>query len=85
MPTYHFTGPSHREERRGKCPTCGKTVKRSRTFEKTVNPFNRDEDGVPKTWERVHADVLAEAAAWTPDIELFEHQKCYDQRQDGAS
>jgi len=69
-----FTGPTRREERIGECPTCGKRVKRSRTFEKTVNPFNRNRDtGLPKTWDEVAADLDTEVAAWVPD---FRHATC---------
>ncbi len=69
-----FTGPTRREERIGKCPTCWKRVKRSRTFEKTVNPFNRNRDtGLPKTWDEVAADLDTEVAAWVPD---FRHATC---------
>lgn len=63
MPTYHFTGPSTRREYSGKCPTCGKRAKRSKSFENTVNPFNRNEDGTVKTWEQVAVDVQAMAGA----------------------
>lgn len=76
MTVYKFSGPSIRAERRGKCPVCGKTTKRSRTFERTVNPFNKDENGVPKTYERVYADTRAEAEAWSPEPRVFEHGKC---------
>lgn len=73
MPTHNFTGPKVRCERKGKCPACGKRVLRSRTFEQTVNPFNRNANGVPKTWEEVFADVRAQADAWQPN---FAHEGC---------
>ena len=57
----------------GNCPVCGRRVTKSQTFEQTVNPFNRNEDGSVKTREQVRADVHAEAEAWQPD---FRHEKC---------
>jgi hypothetical protein len=73
-----FTGPTRREERIGKCPTCRKRVKRSRVFEKTVSPFNRNLDtGLPKTWDEVARDVDIEAESWVPN---FEHWTCAEQR-----
>jgi hypothetical protein len=73
MPTYHFTGPKVTAKRTGNCPTCGRKTTRSQTFEKTVNPFNKRDDGTPKSWDEVRADVQAEAAAWAPGPEVFEH------------
>ena len=83
---YTFDGPSVSAERRGKCPTCHKPVVRRRTFEHTVSPFNRNKvTGEPKTWAEVAAEVKAEAQAWTPEPEVFEHQRCYDARHAPAA
>lgn len=74
--TYTFTGPTRRRSETGKCPKCGKKVKRSRTFEQTVSPFNCKVVGgerIPKTWDEVALDVATEAAAWIPD---FTHASC---------
>lgn len=69
MTTYHFTGPTTQRRHRGQCPGCKKKVTRSRTFERTVNPFNRHPtEDREKTWDEVRADVRAEADAWTPDF-----------------
>lgn len=79
MTTYRFTGPHVVARRTGECPTCGKKVTRSRTFEHTVNPFNYkivDGERVQKTWDEVRADVQAKADAWTPPPEAFEHTRC---------
>lgn len=78
--TYTFDGPSVPVERHGKCPTCDKPVTRRRTFSRTVNPFNKRADGEIKSWDEVYADVKAEAQAWDPGPEVFEHQRCYDAR-----
>jgi hypothetical protein len=58
----------------GPCPVCGKRSVRTRRFEHTVNPFNKNRDGSVKTADEVRADVHAEADKWKPD---FTHQKCH--------
>lgn len=79
--TYHFDGPSRSVERKGHCPTCGKPVTRRRTFQHTVSPFNKDpETGQPRTWAQVAEQVRAEADAWNPTPEQWEHERCYDAR-----
>jgi hypothetical protein len=62
------------QSRQGYCTVCGKPVTRSKTFEQTVNPWNRNEDGTPKTPQEVYASVSAEANTWEPDD--FTHTKC---------
>lgn len=57
----------------GACPVCGKKTTRSRTFEHTVSPFNRNTNGQVKSREEVRADVHDEAEAWQPD---FRHPVC---------
>ena len=50
----------------------GKRRKRQKTFEQTVNPFNRNADGSVKSHDQVREDVRAEALAWqrqTPEGE----------------
>lgn len=59
--------------KRGTCPVCGKPTVRTRVFEHTINPFNLNAEGLPKTPEEVLAAVRAEADAWEPD---FTHGKC---------
>lgn len=85
MTTYRFQQVKTKATRRGKCPSCGKSVARTRVFMNTVNPFNRNADGVPKSYGEVFADVRDEAAAWAPSASYFEHDACIDARQDAAS
>lgn len=56
---------------RGPCPICGKTNTRSTTCTETINPFNRNADGEPKTPAEVRASVDAKARAWKPPPERF--------------
>lgn len=56
------------------CPGCGRKVKRQRTFVNTINPFNRNADGVPKSRREVTADVRAKGDAWAAVPER--HTEC---------
>lgn len=47
------------------CPVCGRKLKRAKTFTQTVNPYNRNADGAPKTRDEVHEEVRAEMSEWT--------------------
>lgn len=58
--------------KKGKC-FCGKRLTRSKTFEHTVNPFNKNPDGSVKTREEVYRDVQQKAKDWIPD---FLCEKC---------
>lgn len=68
MTTYRFQEIKTSRRRSGKCPGCGKSVTRSKTFEHTVNPFNRNADGSVKSAAEVRADVNREADEWLPDF-----------------
>jgi len=57
----------------GKCPVCGKRVVRKKTFENTVNPWNKNPDGTVRTPEQVQQCVNEKADKWEPD---FTHEKC---------
>jgi hypothetical protein len=73
MSVYTFPVVTVRRRKAGPCPVCGRTVQRSRTFEQTVNPFNRKPNGDVKTSTEVREDVTAEADSWVPD---FTHAAC---------
>lgn len=82
------TFPSYtaRTKRKGSCPTCGRQTVRSRSFESTVNPWNRvDDPSVPsgkrqRTDREVRAYAVAKATAWEPGPDEFEHAKCREAR-----
>lgn len=65
-----------RAERKGRCPGCGRVVRRSMTFTNTISPFNKNPDGSVRTPAQVQANVDALAAAWDPDPERFRHGSC---------
>lgn len=71
--TTHFREISLTPTRRGKCPACGKPTVRTQKFFETVNPYNRAEDGTPKTPDQIFASVREKAENWVPD---FRHERC---------
>ncbi len=52
------------------CAACGKRSKRQKSFWQSVNPFNKNANGTPKTRAQVQADVSAEATAWRKSVTL---------------
>ena len=44
-----------------KCKECGKAIKRVVRVEHTINPFNKNSAGVPKSYSEVFADADREA------------------------
>jgi hypothetical protein len=50
--------------KRHPCPVCGKLLRRQRTFQETINPFNKNPDGTQKTGQEVLRSVQAKADAW---------------------
>lgn len=75
MPSYtvNYDAYTWPESRTGKCPVCGKRVRRSRSFEETLNPYNQNKDGEVKTVAEIRESLKAKAAAWVPD---FTHAGC---------
>jgi len=43
---------------------CGKSVKRQRTFQQTLNPYNRNAEGQPKTRQEIGVALRAEGDEW---------------------
>jgi TIP49-like protein len=58
----------------GYCKKCGKYMSRSKTFDQTVNPFNKLPDGTIKTRDDVFQELLNESKQWK-GIPVI-HQKC---------
>jgi uncharacterized C2H2 Zn-finger protein len=48
-----------------KCPSCKKMLRRSKTFEQTLNPFNKNAAGVPKSRTEILMELKDGAAVWT--------------------
>jgi hypothetical protein len=72
--TTHYSKIKHTAKRRVTCETCGKKVDRQRTFEQTVNPWNKNTDGTVKTFLEVLAAVQLEANLWEADPDCGKHE-----------
>lgn len=58
---------TERATRSGKC-RCGKRVRRSQTFSQTQSPYNRNDEGRPRSQLEIRAALAKEADAWLPDF-----------------
>lgn len=74
MSTYNFNEISATGTRSGVCRFCGKRGRRQRRFYQTLNPFNRNEQGAPKTAAEISVEVSAEAHEWS--LGEFVHAGC---------
>ena len=74
MTRISYTEVSHTAKRRVTCTVCGKKFNRQRTFTNTINPFNKAESGVPKTFDEVKADVILLAQQWQPESDCGKHE-----------
>ncbi|MFC5799087.1 hypothetical protein [Streptomyces formicae] len=52
------------------CEGCGKKLRRQRTFEQTINPWNKTADGEVKTYKHIYPELEAKAAAWKAEPEV---------------
>jgi hypothetical protein len=74
MPTYRFERVPLTASKSVPCTECGKKVRRQRTFEQTLNPFNKTADGRVKTYKDIYPELRAKADAWKAEPET--HPKC---------
>jgi len=61
-------------EKVGRCEACGRSASRTKRFFQTLNPFNKNEQGLPKTQEEILNELRLEAEAW--EKEPIFHAKC---------
>ena len=78
MRTITFEAVKSFGDRVGKCSACGKRVRRTKTFEHTINPWNKNDRGEPKIYAEVLADVGAERDEWLLTPLLC--KKCEDKK-----
>lgn len=64
MTTYRFEEIKQKAQKRVPCDECGKKVNRQRTFSQTVNPFNKNADGDPKTEWEISEELRAQVTEW---------------------
>lgn len=67
LTTYRFEPVRLDETKSYVCEDCGLRKSRKMTFEQTINPFNVNEDGNPKTRKEIVAELRVETASWQPD------------------
>ena len=82
MTRYTFPSIKRRAEKVGACPVCGKRSQKAKTFENTVNPWNRNTDGSPRSFDEVTEHVKQLATDWIPD---FTHANCMPERRNAGS
>lgn len=70
--TFHKVGFT--AEKSGICPACGKRAGRKLEFYQTMNPWNKNADGLPKTGAEIMEALRPEAAKWK--AEPCYHAKC---------
>jgi hypothetical protein len=80
MTTYRFDKVEWQASKRLPCPNCGKRVRRQTTLWQTVNPWNKNPDGEPKTQREILAELREQAAEWEQKPE-----QCTPCRDGGAS
>jgi hypothetical protein len=61
------------------CAGCGKRLRRQRTFEMTLNPWNKNAQGQPRTRREILAALDAKAGEWKQQPEA-----CVACRETGA-
>lgn len=76
MTVYRFHELTHKAKKRVACETCGKKMNRQTTFMQTLNPFNKNADGEPKTAQEISIELGEEARAWEAGTEGYLCAKC---------
>lgn len=64
LTTVRFEKVTRRVQKRGKCQSCGKTHTRATTLWQTLNPFNKNAEGFPKTRNEIYDELQTQAATW---------------------
>jgi uncharacterized C2H2 Zn-finger protein len=49
------------------CPDCGKRVRRQKTFSQTINPFNKNANGAPKSHQEIRTELLEQVRTWAAE------------------
>lgn len=76
MTVYRFQEITRRAKKRVTCGGCGKKMTRQTTFMQTLNPFNKNADGDPKTVQEIHVELGKEAADWESNTKGYLCVKC---------
>lgn len=73
---HHFQEVVYKATKKGICPVCGKHATRTsgKRFMQTLNPFNTNADGKPKTRQEIMDELRAKSAVWK--LGAVYHVKC---------
>ena len=63
MVRFNFSEVKLHGSKSGKCG-CGKRRTRQKKFYQTLNPFNKNEKGEPKTQKEIYAELVEQHNAW---------------------
>jgi len=83
MTIYRFERVRRKKTMSIRCEECGARFSRSHTVEHTINPFNLNDQGVPKTRQEVAEAVGKELDAWAASIPAV-CSSCAKAREGGA-
>lgn len=71
MTVYKFQDVKRTAKKRVPCEGCGKKLNRQTTFMQTINPFNKNAEGYPKTYREIWDELGAKCREWEADTEGF--------------
>ena len=74
--THTFEKVVYRASKKGICPVCGKVATRSsgELFMQTINPFNKNAEGHPKSYREIMSELQEKAKTWKASPVC--HAKC---------
>lgn len=52
---------------------CGRRLKRRRKFWQTLNPYNKNEKGIPKERQEIFNELVIQATEWRGESEICIH------------
>jgi hypothetical protein len=61
-------------DKSGTCEKCGKPARRAKKFWQTLNPFNKNSEGLVKSRQEIYTELNHEISAWRKEPVL--HAKC---------
>lgn len=76
MTVYRFQQVKRTARKRVPCEECGKKLSRQTTFMQTINPFNKNSEGYPKTYKEIWAELGEECREWEAVTEGHLCLKC---------
>jgi hypothetical protein len=69
MTIYRFEAVTLTGQKTVKCDNCGKWLRRQRTFQQTLNPYNKNAQGELKSRREMNAELNKAIAAWRMEPE----------------